>query len=106
MIRPPLHSAAICTPIVVGMICGACIAHLRTWHMFTALIALATTHAAGLIAGAGAGTALELIVPALTAAHRVRKAVNVARTISRAVHNRDLTPQEIMQIRFDSTLTK
>lgn len=106
MNRDPLHSSTIVTPVIVGLICVALVANLRTWHMLTGLIALATTHLAGLIAGAGAGTALELIVPALTAAHRIRKAVNVARTISRQVHNRDLTPQEIMQIRFDSTLTK
>lgn len=74
--------------------------------MGTALLALAGTKLAALSLGAATGGALEVAIPFLTKAHRVRQALTFARHMSRKLHGRDLSPKEIAQIKFDPTLTK
>lgn len=74
--------------------------------MFAALLSLAATHIAGLAGGAALGGAIEVAVPFLTKAHKIRKAVNLARTVHRRIHGRDLTEPEIREIYFDPTITR
>lgn len=74
--------------------------------MITALLSLAGAHVGSLLLGGGVAAGLEAALPFLTIFNRARKAVAMARMVSRLLHGRDLTELEVKRISLDPTLTK
>lgn len=73
--------------------------------MVAILLGLVTTYAGSLGLGAVTATVVEAAIPWLTAAQRARRAVALARKLSRQFHGRDLTPQEMQTVEFDARRT-
>jgi hypothetical protein len=74
--------------------------------MLAALLSLAGAHVGSLMLGGAAAAGIEVALPFLTHFQKARKAIAMARMISRLMHGRDLTPEQVHRVSLDSNLTK
>lgn len=74
--------------------------------MLTTLLGLAGAHVGSLMIGGVAAAGLETALPFLTYFKKARQAVAMARMVSRLIHGKDLTPEQVHRISLDPTLTK
>lgn len=74
--------------------------------MITAVLAIAGAHVGSLLVGGGIAAGLETALPFLTMFGRAKRAIAMARMVSRLIHGRDLNELEIKRISLDPTLTK
>lgn len=67
--------------------------------MITGLVALATAHVASLVGGVAAASAVEVALPWITRAHRIRQATNLARRVHRRRVGKPLPESEYHTVR-------